>query len=162
HAPGQLEPPASLKRALAAALDARNLDLVEAAVPGADRVRDSKRRFDAVLGEAPFVLLVELQPAFFSQLNGRNRWTVYARLSAARRGAEPAVDAFDVPVFLDFDHQREPEAVALAAQAIAERAGALFDSFLGTGAAPPHAQRDVGPIYFVMVDRFANGDRAND
>lgn len=133
--------PAGLKARVVEALAKRNL--VSAEVPfetlAADfeAARDSKLRYQkvaAAAGGAPFVLLVETKASFFSQISGRYRWTVYARLSAGKAGGDRVVDEFNLPAMLDFDHEHEAEALSMAAPVIAERAGAVFDSFLAARA----------------------------
>ena len=144
--------------------------------------------------DADLLLLVETRTRFYSQLNGRYRWTVDAKITLAKREAreEAVSSSIDVPVFLDFDHQREREALVVAGPRIADEVARLADELvtgLGSTATlhPPfdsaandaaslRVRRDVllaGPvvkksvpapesIYFVMVDRFANGDKSND
>ncbi|MBI2895846.1 MAG: DUF3459 domain-containing protein [Deltaproteobacteria bacterium] len=118
--------------------------------------------------DARLLLLVETKVAFYSQLSGRYRWNVYAKVTMASREAlgEAVSAQIDAATFLLFAHEREPRALTAAATEIAERVGRLADDFLGGLAAPrAGAVADVEPydaIYFVMVDRFANGDPAND
>lgn len=159
--------------------------------------------------DAELLLLVETRTRFYSQLNGRYRWTVDAKISLAKRDArdEAATSEIDIPVFLDFDHQREPEALVAAGPRIADEVARLADEMItGLGAtatlyperrdssdesahskgsddlrarksslplewllvagpAGPAVKKTLPPpesIYFVMVDRFANGDKTND
>ena len=92
----------------------------------------------------------------------------FTRLTAAvnRSNPVPTARQFDEPVLLMYDHERGPQAIAEGAQAVADAAGKLFDDLLATPAAvepaPSSALPQRGAIYFVMVDRFANGDRSND
>ncbi len=164
--------PAGLRRDVEEALRQRGLEVKSLAFDSYAKVfrnvRDSQRRLAKLTNsDAGLVLLVETKAAFFSPLNGRYRWTVYARMTAARKdGVAPLMAMVDEPAFLDYEHEREPQALETAAGAIARRAGALLDDFLGSvegtspsgSAADPRAQA----IYFVMVDRFVNGDRTND
>ncbi|MFZ5470581.1 MAG: alpha-amylase family glycosyl hydrolase [Myxococcota bacterium] len=167
YGPGAADVPPALRARVAAVLAERNLEArdipFDASGPAFSTVRDSRRRYQKAVelaGEAPYVLLVETKASFFSQMQGRYRWMVYAQLTAGKRdGGEAVSAAFDQPAFVDFDHEREPEALTVAAPDIAQRAGSLFDSFLGT---PTAAKPSADAIYFVMVDRFANGDSAND
>ncbi|MGA9525277.1 MAG: alpha-amylase family glycosyl hydrolase [Myxococcaceae bacterium] len=165
--------PDSLKEAVAAALAERNL-LAEP-VPferyreAFTQVRSTQRRFELIEENttAPLVLLVETKPSFFSRSGGRYRWTVLAQVTAQPRkeGARPASDTVSEAVILMYDHEREPEAVTGAARQIAKRAGGLFDELLaqpGMGGVPTSQRPGTGAIYFVMVDRFANGDPSND
>lgn len=153
--------------------------------------------------EADLVLLVETRVRFYSQLNGRYRWTVAATVSLGRRDAiaEAATSETSIAVFLDYDHQREPEALAAAGPRIADEVARLADELVpglafledastrppsaaslsangasGTAAslrakgvlvagpaAPAKKKEAAGDsIYFVMVDRFVNGDPKND
>lgn len=169
--------PRELKDATSKVLWRRNLELdplsFEKAAPLFGRVQNSQERLQQLplLGkEAPFYVLVETRAVFFSQLGGRYRWNVYAKISVQRHGSAeaPVTAELDVPVFLSFDHERETDAVRAAAWAIAERAGALFDSFLQapprelSRATPGRPGSEWEPLYFVLVDRFANGDLKND
>lgn len=175
---------------LLAALGARNLRPKSFSRPMAESYRNRRttaHRLTALAEAAPeaeLVALVETQVRFYSQLSGRYRWTVDARLTLTRRDAkdEATTVEIDVPVFLDFDHERENEALAVAAPRIAQELGALADDFLGgvgvVGSlpGPRYASARTAPgslaakkgrpraesIYFVMIDRFANGDPSND
>lgn len=160
----KVDVPGSLKARVAEELSKRNLlakEIPPERFVDFGRLKDSRLRFErlaAAADGATLVLLVELQASFFSQLQGRYRWTVSTRLSAGRtQGELPAQESFEQPAFVDFNHEREPEAIGAAASEIATRAGALFDSFLS---AREPARQDA--IYFVLVDRFENGDPSND
>ncbi len=165
--------PEALKEAVAAALLERNL--VAEPIPferyreAFSQVRSTQRRFELIQenATAPLVLLVETKPSFFSRSGGRYRWTVLAQVTAQPRkeGARPASDTLSEAVILMYDHEREPEAVTQAARQIGKRAGILFDELLaqpGMGGVPTSQRPGPGAIYFVMVDRFANGDPSND
>lgn len=165
--PGLAAAPQALKGEVIKALSERNLEAqeipFEAWAESFRAGRDSKRRLSELRRLVPgasHVLLVEAKASFFSQLSGRYRWLVSAKLLAAgREGSEEASEAqLDLPTFLDFAHEREAEAIASAAPAIAQRAGSLMDAVLGVEARLP----DADAIYFVLVDRFANGDSSND
>lgn len=173
-------PPDALKRAVAAELDQRNLEVVELPldVLGGQRLTDA--RLDGLkkaAGDAPLVLLIEQRVTFFSQLDGRYRWEVGTTVTAARGGGAPVKDPFELPVVLMYDHERQKEAIAQAAPDVATRTGALLDALLAGSSDLPKAPATVGKapkaapvgtpfqpraIYFVMVDRFFNGDRSND
>lgn len=156
--------------------------------------------------DARVLLLVELKVTFYSHLSGRWRWDVATKLTIATKDhLDEAVSSdHGIATFLDFEHQREPQALERAAPEIAVRVARLVDDFLGGGlpapapappppeppepAAPPPVpdnpapgapeppvgpapgesapatgpSSDLGPIYFLLVDRFANGDRSND
>ena len=100
------------------------------------RVRESGRRlgeFTRAAGDAPLLLLVELDAEFFSHLQGRYRWQARARLTAGKAGAEAATDALNFPVYVNFDHEQAPAVLATAAPTVADRAGALLDQVLSAG-----------------------------
>lgn len=164
---GAFAAPEALKKAIAAELDDHNLEVVEVPAEALASQRLTDGRFDALKKaspDAPFLLLVELRVHFFSQLDGRYRWEVATTLTAARTNdGVMAHDPFEIPVVLMYDHEKEPEAIASAAPDIANRVGALMDAVLAGSTPAPKASiaRPTG-IYFVMVDRFSDGDRSND
>lgn len=113
------------------------------------------------------VCLVELMPRFFSQLAGRYRWTVQVRAAIAERGqlGDAIVEDYELPVFLEYTHENETDALERVAPALARSLRSLVDDFIGglgqtSGGEAGVARSDA--IYFVMVDRFANGDPSND
>lgn len=119
-----------LSKALGDVLAARNLqptmmstDSYLAAFAG---TRDTRRRIELLHVSRP-MLLVETETAFYSELSGRYRWIVKATVSLEPAGL---TESFEVPVFLQFQHEREPEAVSAAAPVIARRAGELVDGWL--------------------------------
>jgi glycosidase len=173
------ETPASLTTAVTKVLLSRNL--VPRPLPFASfghsfgRVRHSGRRLAAMAKMAgdtmPLLLLVETQPMFYSQLSGRYRWNVHVKLTLRDRKGASVVDRFEIPAFLLFDHQRQPEAVNEVAPLIASRLAELLDGFFGERQQPPASTPTSLPtsrlppadsIYFILVDRFFNGDRDND
>ncbi len=192
--------PEPLKEAIAKALEERNLSVVEAPfeVLKGQRITDTRKAaVKAHQPDAPYFLLVELRVHFFSQLDGRYRWEVSAALTASKNGGVETRDAFELPVILQYDHEKQRAAINTAAADISSRLGRLIDGLL----VPPSASAPADPntpasfqqltpgqlvpqksrpkdepkpaapsgrrdspksIYFVMVDRFANGDRSND
>jgi len=181
HRKAALPAPEELRARLDAALAERNLvasHLPEAALADFGRVRDTTRRLELLAAAEPqaeALLLVETQVVFYSQLSGSFRWTVYAKLSLAERGAEAAAlgQSLELPVVLSFAHQREPAALTAAAEALAKRVGSLADDYFGGRLEPGRAIQAPAPaaapgaagadaIYFILVDRFANGEPAND
>jgi len=175
--------PGALDRRMARELSARNLIPVtvddDALLSDFGRLRTTQQRVEHLLGlagDAPWVLLVESRASFFSHLQGRYRWDVRARITLVPRGEpERAVSSgLSTGAFLLFEHEREREAVGSVARVIADESAELLDRALGAWGGPaaaspaPGASLDAGPapvrdaIYFVMVDRFANGDPAND
>ncbi|MBI4511738.1 MAG: glycosyl hydrolase [Deltaproteobacteria bacterium] len=146
-----------------------------------DRVRLSKDRLAVMAqrSEARYLLLVEARASFYAQLAGKFRWTVTLRASLGRRGEEPLTTDFELPVILDFDHERAREALAASGAAAMQRLGPFLDRFLereqavrdaalsqaadqGGQARQAVVPGDYDAIYFVLIDRFANGDRGND
>ena len=83
-------------------------------------------------GDATVIVLMEASARFFSQMNGQYRWTVDVRLTLAPSGQLVAEvhDDFEVPVFLQFDHEAEAEALIGALPVIERRLGALLDQHL--------------------------------
>lgn len=177
-------PPDALKNAIKAELDAHNLEVVEVPLEVVKGQRLSDARFDALKRsghDAPFLLLVEQRVHFFSQLDGRYRWEVATALTASRGDGATAKDPFEIPIVLMYDHEKEREAISSAATDIATRVGVLMDGLLVGAPAPrssapavrppvalapaavtPSKPAKPGAIYFVMIDRFENGDRSND
>lgn len=128
--------PESLAELVTAELVERNLVPEVASVRGRgfEVVRDSERRLGKLLlgGETPLALLVETKAVYYSPMNGRYRWMVHTRLTAARRDRPEArlSRTLDLSAFVDFEHEREDRAVASVAATIAEAAGALLDELL--------------------------------
>lgn len=129
EAPAQ-DAPERLDRALLEALLARNLQptLLEPSryIEGFSARRDTQRRVE-FLAEPGLVLLVENEAAYYSQLSGKYRWTVTTTLTLSPSGL---ADTFETPVFLQYHHERAPEAVAAAAPVIERRVGLLLDEYL--------------------------------
>jgi hypothetical protein len=216
HAGEPSTAPDKLKEALARTLEERNLSVVEVPleVLKGQRITDTRRAaLEAQQPDAPYFLLVELRVHFFSQLDGRYRWEVGTALTASKNGGVTTKDAFEVPVVLVYDHEKQRAAMNAASQDIATRLASLMDGLLVSGEKPAAATDPTAPasfqqplmpgqlvptktkpkeapkdapkeppkeapketppaptgqrsapksIYFVMVDRFANGSRAND
>ena len=76
------------------------------------------------------LLLIETQAQFYSQLEGRFRWTVDVQLSL--RSAENTYfsRSFSVPVFHQFHHQREEEALEAAQELILRQLRGLLDDYI--------------------------------
>ena len=87
----------------------------------------------AVATDADLVLVVEAFARYGSQLNGRYRWTVQVVASVAPgdKPEDAVTSEFNVPVFLQFHHEQEPEAVSAAAPVIERQVGHLLDQVLG-------------------------------
>jgi glycosidase len=160
------------------ALSARNL--VASHVPAeafqtpfAD-LRASQARFDALVAAAPDAahhLLVQANARYFTQIAGRFRWDVDLRILAAGRGAAPQESSVSIGAHLIWEHERESEALTYIKRQVADEVGLLVDRILsGRTTSPPAAASDATPttgatatrdaLYFVMIDRFADGDDA--
>ena len=87
----------------------------------------------AVATDTDLVLVVETFARSGSQLNGRYRWTVQVVASVAPgdRPEDLVTSEFNVPVFLQYHHEKEPEAVSAAAPVIERQVGHLLDQVLG-------------------------------
>lgn len=97
-------------------------------------VRDTSRRITALKVESgdASLLLVETAPVFFSELNGQYRWTVAVHVTLVADGTFNEA-RFDVPVFLQYHHQREAEAVEAASPVVERRVGEVLDAWLAAG-----------------------------
>lgn len=119
-----------LSKALGDALVARNLQPnmlpTEQYLAAFQGTRDTRHRVELLHVSRP-TLLVETETSFYSELSGRYRWLVKATLTLEPAGL---TETFEVPVFLQFQHEREPEAVSAASLVIARRAGELVDGWL--------------------------------
>jgi glycosidase len=159
--------PDALKRRFSEVLDTRNLEAEEIDPEKLGGQKLSSERFRAlqsVAGQAPFALLVETRATFFGQVTERLRWTVSVRITAARAGGQPVNDSQDFPALLEHEHEKGPEAMESVADFASSRLAPLIDGLL---VAPPSTDGGVASagadsVYFIMVDRFANGDREND
>jgi hypothetical protein len=146
-------PPEALKQAVAAELDGHNLRAVDLPIEVVRGQRLTDARFEALKrarGDAAFVLLVEQRVQFFSQLDGRYRWEVGTTLVAAAHDGSAAKDAFELPVVLVYDHEKEGEAINAAASDVAMRVGVLMDGILAgrdpaPAAAPPASKPAAAP-----------------
>ena len=106
-------------------------------LPRLGRMRATSARLTAVAKgavDAPYVLLVELKPAFYSQMNGRYRWTVDLKATVAPRGdlAAAVSTSAQLPAFLLYDHERDAAAITAVDGLIADRVSALVDDFLAS------------------------------
>jgi hypothetical protein len=111
-------------------LEARVLDA--GALGGTRNTQQRLAQLAHAPGNAPWLLLLETRVVYYDLLQGRFRWIVYGRATVARHDdlATAASAEFEVPVFLSFEHEREPEALRAAARVMADRTGALLDNVL--------------------------------
>lgn len=128
--------PQTLDTAVSAALSLRNLapkvlstDEWQSVLGGA---KSTEQRETALgkLDPTAVGVLVELAPAFYSELSGQYRWTVDVKLSLAVPDANTFDASFSVPVFLRYAHESEADAVANAAPVISRRLGEMVDIWL--------------------------------
>lgn len=79
------------------------------------------------------VLLVQTEPRYFSLLSGRYRWTVDADLALAPANdpANAVMRHTRIPVFLEFHHEREEEALQAAGPMVERQLRRLLDEGLG-------------------------------
>jgi len=82
------------------------------------------------LSEGGYLLLIESEVRFYSLLSGKYRWNVSGRITFVSPDGEQTTAPLDLAAFLDFDHQREADAIAYVEVAIAERAGQVVDRLL--------------------------------
>jgi hypothetical protein len=165
------EAPDAVRERLAESLEARNLAVQRGPISALGGQIISGERVKALnrAAQAPYRLLVETRAVFFSQLDGRYRWTVGVRVSATRAADGAAVtEEFNLPAVMQFDHQKGSAAVEAVADEIARRTALALDGLIAAppSVAAPPAEPTMGSrprsIYFLMVDRFQNGDRGND
>jgi len=150
-------------------------NLVPTRVTIADAPGTTQRRLEALARaapDAPYLMIVEARATFFSQLSGRYRWDVDVRLTIADRTrlSDAMSSTVGVAAFLQYEHEREPEALMFVRRQVVDEVGALVDKFFDGRAAQsttmvvqsPARVAQSDAIYFVMVDRFADGDPSND
>lgn len=148
------------------------------------RSTDDRLKLLAAQSDAPLVMLVETRARYYSLLNGRFRWNVDLRatIASTENLDDRQTQNWELAAFLDFDHQDEVEALEYSAGPIADRVGRLTDQFLSamdtasltrpTSSTSPNKKKTAdttghplapgSAIYFIMVDRFYNGDPSND
>lgn len=166
--------PQDFEQGLVKVLAERNLEpklvIAEEFAQAFERRRATAQRMDWLAEQArgdELVLLVETRASFYSQISGRWRWTVSAKATLlSGDGSFPLDETMEVPVFLEFGHQDEPDAIDQSVGVVARRLGRLVDTALRADDQASTAGSDDpdewGPVYFVMVDRYANGDASND
>jgi hypothetical protein len=124
-------PDAAMSR-VNATIEARNLNARPVPFEHLSARPAGPYRLEALIGDAgdaPLRLLIEADARFFSQMNGQYRWTVdlSLTLSSSQEGAATLTDHVEVPVFLQYDHEGEPEALAAALPVLERRLGSLLD-----------------------------------
>lgn len=83
--------------------------------------------------DAQVVVLIEAEALYYSQIEGRNRWTVdvTATVTDPSDPGSALTSTFEVPVILQFVHEREPRALEEAAPIIERQVGHLLDQYIG-------------------------------
>ncbi|MEC8277406.1 MAG: hypothetical protein VX026_06810 [Myxococcota bacterium] len=120
--------PADLRNTLKAELSNANIQPTIIEVPNSfQSIRQTEQRLDA-LGTP--VLLIETKAEFFSQLEGRFRWSVNCKLTLNTGEQSALVREFDTPVFHQFHHQREAEAILAAEEVIRQQLRGLIEDYL--------------------------------
>ncbi len=160
--------PEALSASIVELLEARNLapELVTD-LSAFERRRATGQRMEWLAERSDgLVLLVETRATYYSQIEGQFRWTVSAQATIGE-GEYPLDDRMQIPVFLRFGNEKEPEAVEQASGVLLRKLGRLVDTALGSegdGSSDAGAESTdhYGPVYFAMVDRFRNGDPGND
>lgn len=123
-----VDAPDRLQDALHAALVERNLQplRVEASsITG----RSTGVRLES-LGADGLRVLLEAEVTYFAQVAGRYRWTVDVTLTLADGADAPLTRQEQIPVFLQFSHEKEDAALADATPSIERLVGEVLDDHL--------------------------------
>ena len=121
--------PQSLSRQIQDALQQRGIQPTEIdLVPTYADLRNSSQRLQ-LFSERP-LLLVETKAQFFSQLEGRFRWTVDVAIHIQAKDGTTFAKVLSVPVFHQFHHQRETEAIEAAQTQIVQELNLLLDDYI--------------------------------
>ncbi len=132
--------PASLETALSALLEERNLQAKPVPADsflGAFATKRTPQHRLALIADVSsdtdLLFLVETTAAYYSQMNGRYRWTVDVDATISPRGdlSEAFSAQFQVPVFLEHYHEKEAAALEASVPLLERRLGALLDAYLG-------------------------------
>ncbi len=85
--------------------------------------------------DASWVLLIDGSARFFSQLTGRFRWDVTFEFAVSHRDDADRVDSqgLSVPAFLQYEHEREPEAVEFVLRQLETELDGLLDRAIVRG-----------------------------
>lgn len=131
--------PERLREAVADAIGRRNL--TPRVVPEAELAarfgdnRNARSRLEQLAAwdtSNRLLVLLETESSYYAQVAGRYRWVVNVRITFSPRDDLDAalVRSFEVPVFMQFYHEREDATVAEATPTIARRLGELLDEYL--------------------------------
>lgn len=114
----------------------RNLKVQPAPLaPFADNFRARRatdQRLKLIAGQYPgqTLMLVETEVRFYTYLSGKYRWNVNGRVTFVQPDGVQQSSPFELASFLDYDHQKESEALQYVEVALAERVGQAADRFL--------------------------------
>lgn len=92
--------------------------------------RTTAQRISDLQSEGSYVMLIESEVRFYSFLSGKYRWNIAGRVTLVAPNGEQVTQPLELAAFLDFDHQKEDEAIRYTEVAIAERAGQVADRLL--------------------------------
>ena len=121
--------PATLESSIAAALQKRGISpKALTQTQGYDQFRNSEQRIK-LFNKRP-LLLIETQAQFYSQLEGRFRWTVDVRMHLHTAEDMVFSRVFSVPVFHQFHHQREKESLEAAESQILRELNQMLDDYV--------------------------------
>ena len=121
--------PSSLEKSISETLTQRGINpKILTQEKGYAQFRNSEQRIK-LFDKRP-LLLIETQAQFYSQLEGRFRWTVDVRMHL--HTAEDMVFSriFSVPVFHQFHHQREEESLEAAQSQIIRELNQILDDYV--------------------------------
>jgi hypothetical protein len=90
-------------------------------------IRQTEQRLKQM---APPLLMVETSAEFYSQLNGRFRWTVSCKITLISEDKIQLSREFTTPVFHQFHHERESEAILAAEEVIRQQLRGLIEDYL--------------------------------
>lgn len=120
--------PPGLMKTIKSELALSNIQTNVVAAPDAfQHVRQTEQRLKQMT--AP-LLMVETSAEFYSQLNGRFRWTVSCRLTLLAEDNTKLSREFTTPVFHQFHHEREAEAILAAEEVIRQQLRGLIEDYL--------------------------------
>ena len=132
--------PAPLEASMVALLEERNLlakpvsaDSILAPFVNKRTTQHRLALIADVSTDTDLLFLVEATVAYYSQMNGRYRWTVEVDATISpRNDLSQAFSAhFQVPVFLEHYHEKEAAALEASVPLVERRLGALLDAYLG-------------------------------
>jgi len=121
--------PKELQESINKTLSSRNINSSLLPIPTSfQEQRLSEQRLKTI--ERYPTLLIETKALFYSQLNGRFRWEVQLHLTLAHSADQRLQRQRTIPVFHQFHHQREEEALLAAETTILREMNLLIDDYL--------------------------------